>query len=292
MFEQLTFLAMLVGAAPNLTLDWGESERVVWIGNALVEREQRYGYWESALLAALPGKRLVVRNLGWSGDTVFGEARAGFDTPAKGFERLVSLTLELKPTIIFISYGNNESFEGPAGLERFQQGLGHLLDALKPSNARLVLFTPLPFSTRLVQQNKNLSLYSQAICQIAKDRQLVLADLVAQFPEGLPHNLTENGMHLTAEGYRQTRSAFIKSLGLNCSITDEQLNALASAVVAKNELFFHKWRPQNETYLFGFRKREQGQHVKELAQFDPLIDAAEQRILAELHKLTSRPNKQ
>ena len=54
----------------------------------------------------------------------------------------MSLTLELKPTVIFVSYGTNESFEGEAGLPKFEKGLEKLLDALKPANARVVLFTP------------------------------------------------------------------------------------------------------------------------------------------------------
>ena len=46
---------------------------------------------------------------------------------------------------------------------------------------------------------------------------------------------------------------------------------LRSAIRKKNELFFHRWRPENWTYLFGFRKQEQGQNAVEIPQFDPLI---------------------
>jgi hypothetical protein len=48
--------------------------------------------------------------------------------------------------------------------------------------------------------------------------------------------------------------------------------------VRKDELFFNRWRPQNETYLFGFRKHEQGQNAREIPMFDPLIEAADKRI--------------
>ena len=41
---------------------------------------------------------------------------------------------------------------------------------------------------------------------------------------------------------------------------------------------FYRWRPQNITYLFGFRKHEQGQNAKELAEFDKLIAAKEKEI--------------
>jgi hypothetical protein len=33
----------------------------------------------------------------------------------------------------------------------------------------------------------------------------------------------------------------------------------------ENDLFFHRFRPANSTYLFGFRKHEQGQNAKEMA---------------------------
>jgi hypothetical protein len=45
-------------------------------------------------------------------------------------------------------------------------------------------------------------------------------------------------------------------------------------------LYFHRWRPQNETYLFGFRKHEQGKNGIEIPQFDPLVEAKEKAIRA------------
>jgi hypothetical protein len=43
-------------------------------------------------------------------------------------------------------------------------------------------------------------------------------------------------------------------------------------------LFFHRWRPANETYLFLFRKHEQGNNAKEIPQFDPIIEKREHEI--------------
>ena len=56
------------------------------------------------------------------------------------------------------------------------------------------------------------------------------------------------------------------------------LEPLRKEVVAKDFLFFNRWRPQNETYLFGFRKHEQGQNAKEIPMFDPLIAEADKKI--------------
>ncbi|MBX6313400.1 MAG: hypothetical protein IRY99_10865, partial [Isosphaeraceae bacterium] len=58
----------------------------------------------------------------------------------------------------------------------------------------------------------------------------------------------------------------------------EQWERLRRATIAKNRLYFYRWRPQNETYLFGFRKHEQGQNAREIPQFDPLVAAQEAEI--------------
>src|SRR5262249_55056232 len=106
-------------AADAFTLKDGD--RVVLIGSTLIEREQRYGYWETALTQRYPG--VTFRNLGWSGDTVFGIAQASFGSVADGFKHLKEHVAAVKPTVLLIGYGTNESFEGEAGLPRFQDGL-------------------------------------------------------------------------------------------------------------------------------------------------------------------------
>ncbi len=67
----------------------------------------------------------------------------------------------------------------------------------------------------------------------------------------------------------------------------ERFDALRQSVVAKDELYFHRWRPQNVTYLFLFRKHEQGQNAKEIPEFDPLVESKEREI-AELSKPVKR----
>lgn len=59
---------------------------------------------------------------------------------------------------------------------------------------------------------------------------------------------------------------------------EQQVEELRTAIGVKNELFFHRYRPQNETYLFLFRKHEQGNNAVEIPQFDPLIAAKEKEI--------------
>ena len=62
--------------------------------------------------------------------------------------------------------------------------------------------------------------------------------------------------------------------------TGSRLNKLRAAIVRKNELYFHSWRPQNITYLFLFRKHEQGNNAKEVEEFRPLVEKLEAEIAA------------
>jgi lysophospholipase L1-like esterase len=252
-----------------------DGDRVVWLGSTLIEREQRYGYWETALTARWPDRKITFRNLGWSGDNVWGEARLGFDinTPALGLKRMVDLTLAEKPTVIFICYGQNESFEGEAGLEKFEKGYEKLLDELKPAKARIVLMTP----TAVFDRNE---VYCDAVRRIGKKRELHVADLRDVMAHWAPDRptpaLTDNGIHLNEFGYKWSAALLLSTLGLGESAKDDPV--LRQAIIEKNKLYFYRWRPQNETYLFGFRKKEQGQNAKEIAEFDPLIAKAEEEI--------------
>jgi lysophospholipase L1-like esterase len=279
--------------APADPFELKSTDRLLLIGSTLIEREQRYGYWEAMLTARTPG--LKVRNLGWSGDDVFGTARRAFDLDKLdiGRKRLVELALAEKPTAILICYGGNEAFDGEAGLSRFKKGLEKLLDELVPTGARLALMSPPPLEDKgrplpdPAQQNKNLATYRDTIKQIAAAHRVAFFDLFESLGAGKEPlaGLTDNGVHFTADGYKRTSAAFAKALGLPDGETySESLEPIREAIRKKNELYFYKWRPQNETYLFGFRKHEQGKNAKEIVEFDPLIAAAE----AEIDKMLKR----
>jgi lysophospholipase L1-like esterase len=296
---RLGLVVAALGCASRLTagdpFEFKDGDRVVLLGSTLIEREQEYGYWELMLTLKNRDKDVTFRNLGWSGDTVFGEARNGFDESPKGFERLVSLTKELKPTVIVVCYGHNESFTGGAGVPKFTAGLEKLLDALAPTKARIVLMSPTPYENMgpvkdAEAKNKNLALYRDAIKATAEKHGLDFVDLFERVLHwtisldsagsatlAYPAKLTYNGMHYSPDGYGRAAS-FVVSVGAVSAVPTSE--ALRAKIIEKNQLFFHRWRPQNETYLFGFRKHEQGKNAKEVAEFDPLVAKAETEIAA------------
>ena len=94
-FPTLLALCALIAFQPNagaaeqgrkLTLDDGD--RVLLIGDVLMERENNYGVLETKMRQEFPGKKFAVRNLGYSGDTPLGASRASFDPVAKGVAQL------------------------------------------------------------------------------------------------------------------------------------------------------------------------------------------------------------
>jgi hypothetical protein len=91
--------------------------------------------------------------------------------------------------------------------------------------------------------------------------------------------LTDNGLHYDEAGYRLWATRFAEALGLpKADVSSPGATALRQAVVKKDFLFFNRWRPANETYLFGFRKHEQGQNAKEMEQFDPIVAEQEKKM--------------
>lgn len=219
----LTCSTTLAQAAVK-SFEFRDGDRVALIGNTFIEREQVYSYLETLLRSRHPDKNLTFRNLGWSGDTVFGHARSYFDPPEKGFERLDKIVHELKPTVIFISYGMGESFDGEAGLPAFRQGFERMLDMLKDLDARTVILGPTrhedlgPPLPDPAEHNRNLRLYADALKEIAALRKHRFIDLYEALGDGAkadpPAPLTENGIHLTPYGYWRAAGAIAEGLGV------------------------------------------------------------------------------
>ena len=273
-----------------------DGDRVVLLGDTFIEREGDQGFIETALVVTHPTASLTIRNLGWSGDTVWAESRGVFDPPAKGYARMLNLVKELSPTVIFVAYGRNESFRGPDGLAAFRDQLGTLCDDLQtatraeaPADVRLVLVAPHPFEGPDAEaRNVALAEYCEVIRETAAATQAGLVDLFADLVGELPAGTaaTDNGVHLSAAGYAAAARVFATACGTSLPADFVTRSAaVRQLVIEKNRLFFHRWRPANETYIFLFRKHEQGNNAVEIPQFDPLVEAAEAEVRSAARQL-------
>jgi putative heme-binding domain-containing protein len=295
----LVFVAGLAGAAN--TFQPREGDRIALVGDTLIEREQESGWLETEMAADFSDRRFIVRNLGWSADTPVGTSRASFDfaDSTKAFDLLTGQIAAVKPTVVVFGYGMASSFAGEAGVEAFKAQVNRLIDTIRgksTNEVRFVIISPIrhqllpPPLPDPAAHNEQLDVYTAALQEIAQDHGFAFVDLFHWKPSLRPAELTDNGIHLTPDGYRVMADEIARQLGWRRNITKagrEVLSALRQTVVRKDELFFDRWRPQNETYLFGFRKYEQGQNAREIPQFDPLVAAEDGRI-AELQGLIAR----
>ena len=285
-----------------------DGDRVVLLGDTFFERAQRYGWLETALQLRFPQENIQFRNLGWSGDTVFAHSRGIFDPPAKGYARMLEQVRGLKPTVIILNYGGNEAFSGTDYIDTFVTQYGKLLDDLSSTKARMVLVSPLPLFyagsplPNPEKQNRIRKQFVKAVQQLAKDRGMHFVDIwspVEKQLDSFSHkSITDNGVHLTGYGYSIVSTIFARALAGDAVAAETKIepgpqNApmdmeeLRQTIVDKNEMYFYRWRPQNVTYLFLFRKHEQGNNAKEVDEFLPIISRLEKRIF----ELKGKPRK-
>jgi len=290
-----------------------DGDRIVLLGDAFFETERHSGDLECALQQHFRNIDLSLRNLSWSGDTPGGLSRASFDPAKAGLDRLRDHLTLAKPTVVVLGYGMAASLQelsdrandwtlnpdharyGAMTVERFQQELEDLLKLLgevSGPDTRLIILSPIPHEDLRASRpetpdpaahNELLRAYSKTLRDLATAHQADFIDsaalLTALRPALGAAPFTTNGIHLTRQAYQQFASQLCKSLAWTAPTTTPD-PALRQAILAKSDAFFHRYRPANATYLFGFRKREQGKNAKEMAAWDEILLARDAHITA------------
>ncbi len=307
-------LALNVAAAEKPLLTLQDGDRVAFIGDTLMEREQYGGYIELALASHFPDQKISFRNLGWSADTPRGDSRSSLSKLQAGhepadeawnlFQEQIAL---VKPTVVFLGYGMANSFDGPEGLPKFIRDLNGLIDTIQQqagsTQVRFVLLSPIRHENlgeplpNPTPHNAQLELYAKAISEIASKRGFpfisLLDDLNIQSKQKARHPLTDNGIHLNEEGYKRAAAAIEKGLGFKPSrLNTKPFQQVRQEIIRKNQLFFDRSRPQNMAYLLGFRKAEQGRNAAEIPKFDPLVAAVDEKISRMLQTIARHQEKE
>tara|TARA_R110002049_G_scaffold2750_2_gene21670 strand:+ start:533696 stop:534550 length:855 start_codon:yes stop_codon:yes gene_type:complete len=275
---RLTLLLFLVsvsvsGQAEEPLLRAGD--RVALLGGTFFEQMQSAGALEAEIQCRRPDWKLSFRNIGWSGDDVHGVARKRFDGPEDGFKRLLQDIETADPTVVLVAYGFAEASDGIESAKRFESGLTQLVEAVTTPTRRVILVSPIAMPGYRVKD------YDQAmqICLQAVQRVSQATGTPAVSVKWNPSDTELNQQRLlpNAYGYQAFARQIADPLvgGQPCQQPHPDLVDL---VVQKNQLFFHRYRPQNETYLLLFRKHEQGNNAVEIPQFDPLIEQADKAI--------------
>src|ERR1043166_9980144 len=104
-------------ATPQRPFELRDGDRVVFLGDTLMEREKDYGWIELMMTLRFPERNVTFRNLGWSADTPEGQSRVSFDWPkgqAEWFRQLMEQIKQVQPTVVMLGYGMANSFAGDA----------------------------------------------------------------------------------------------------------------------------------------------------------------------------------
>ncbi len=360
LFILLLLTQIAVPARAQSGFELKDGDRVVLLGAGLVENEQRYGWLEYMLSSAWPERYITFRNLGWSGDTVFGEARTYYTTPPSPFELLLQQVREVNPTVIILAYGQVESEMGIQGLEGFNTGMNILLDSLQKLSSKIILLNPIRTENLLLSENQPEvpTTYQNSIQEISEKRALSFLD-IGTFLSSLDKDYWETRVLLNEKGYSKL-ATYIRnelnvpvaaphiqadckkkqvhtshavsnvlwedqnfnlslSLTLGSTFTPtskldspkltvsglkkgnyglridgeivaigthkeweegkvlqqgpwiRQAEVLRQSIQKKDEIYFRKYRPQNRTYIVGFRAYEQGRHEEDLKDLGLLV---------------------
>lgn len=281
-----------------------EGDRVAFLGDTFIEREQHYGWIELMLTARFADKKVTFRNLGWSADLPNGESRLGLSLGQAGTEPtgeawmlLQKQLQETKPTVVVIGYGMASSFEGEKGLPKFKDDYNRLLDTIEKLSpgCRLLLLGPLrhqrmaPPLPDPTAHNSAILAYTAAIHEIAKHRNAPFVPLTLAFDGATTGSAqrtawSDNGIHLTSRGYEELATFIRSQLGLDSApaghldLRGSVAETARQVILRKNEFYFHRSRPANMAYIFGFRRGEQGRNAVEMPKFDPMIETEEVKI--------------
>ncbi|RAJ93138.1 putative membrane-bound dehydrogenase-like protein [Larkinella arboricola] len=292
------------GQTPSPGFAPRNGDHIILLGNTFADRMRHYGYFETLLQKNFPDKHLTLRNMGWSADEVglqprplnfpgFGEKTKrltegqkevkfqGFTHEgerivmpvALNFEGLNQDLYDQKADMIFLCFGMNEAFKGPAGLPQFEKDLDVFIQNLRNNkyNGRsapvLVLVSPIAHEDlggnypNPDEHNKNLALYTRAMQKAAAAKGLYFIDLfapsLAKMKQKGGEKLTINGIHLTDVGYKLAATWMGQSLGFGkmTDLNTENSKKLLAVIKMKDDHFFYRWRAVNGEYIYG-RRRE------------------------------------
>ncbi|WP_291370884.1 GDSL-type esterase/lipase family protein [Cyclobacterium sp.] len=295
----LTLGTLFAACTPGDSFSIKQNEKIVFLGNAFFENAIDKGEIETTISLCYPKKNITFRNIGWSGDNVYAHtrtrARGGgrFGDPDKGFGILTNQIIDLKPDKIFIAYGFNESFDDEGGIDSYGEGLNQLLEMLSQHCPELILISTIPMETgfgipseHIEAQNEKLKNYAEMTKDIAINRGHSYVDLFT--PLSKESKYTANGIHLTANGYRKAGELIAQALSFPApaiEIDSEKAAQIRNTIIKKNTLFFHRWRPRNDAFVYGERKDEQRIAQEEPAQIEPFIAKQEAAITLLLEDL-------
>lgn len=274
MILRLSVLLSLLFLQTLSAHEFQKNEKIVILGGAFAECLMDSAALEYQIQMNNPGKNIKVRNMSWSGDTVYPQPflpdsalRGGpqkrywkdpkFNTSDRpyNFGSLESHLKNEKADTYFLFFGMTESFDGVDKIEDFKKTYSVYIQKLRMINqsSRVVLFSPIAqekineFYPEVKERNDVIAKYVEAVKFVAQKEKLSFVNLY-DFKE--TEILTQNGILPTVKGMDKLIAKTVPQLGMKAFSLHEKIRKM---LVEKNRSFFHRWRPLNLEYIVGTR---------------------------------------
>lgn len=263
---------------------------IILIGNNLGSRMMNYGFFETEMHVRYPDSLLYIRNMCDGGETAGFRPHSGRKNPwafpgsekyqtelatnseSEGhFETPDQWLTRHKADIIIAFFGYNESFQGAAGLENFKSELDSFVRYTLNqkyngiSAPQLALVTPIAFqdlSTKMdlpdgKKENENLSIYAEAIKQIAAKNNVHVIDAYTPTREWFVNSneqLTIDGAQLNSDGYSKFSELLAdNTFGKKNPVAEDHRSLVQAAVMEKNWMWHNDYKIPNGVHVFGRR---------------------------------------
>jgi len=268
-----------------------KDERIVLIGNNLCSRMMNFGHFETEMQLRYPDSTLFIRNMCDGGNTAGFRPHSGRENPwafptaaqyqpveltrnsgSKGFlEKPDEWLTRLETDIILAFFGYNESFRGESGINLFKEELKAFIDHSfaqqynGDTTLQLALISPIAFENLSAQfdlpdgvkENENLSLYTQAMQEVATEKGVFFVDVFTPSQEWMANsteNLTVDGFQLNEKGYERLGEYLADKLFVQQKTKAEQYRKLVhEAVQEKNWMWHNDFKIPNGAHVFGRR---------------------------------------
>ena len=139
--------------------------------------------------------------------------------------RLDRDVLSKKPQWMTLSCGVNDVWHGANGvpLDKYKENISQIIEKCAAAGVKPVILTATVIQEKLDNaENQKLAPYNDFLRQLAKDKNLPLADLNAMFQERIKAEnkpdqkiLTADGVHMNDEGNKLMARGVLKALGLD-----------------------------------------------------------------------------
>jgi azurin/glucose/arabinose dehydrogenase len=256
---------VLARAQAPAKLELKPEDHVVLIGNALADRMQHTGWFETLVQTRFPDHKLVFRNLAVAGDEVaFRHRSENFGSPDDWLKKTSA-------NVVLAFFGFNESVKGPDGLAKFRADLDKELKHLQSTDfsgkgaPKVVLISPVANERHQdknypdpTANNKNLELYTAAMAEVAQSNGVQFVDVfhpslkLFTYAAARSRSLTVNGLYLNDDGDKALAPVLFEGLFREKAPRGNR-EKLRAAINEKNAQWHARYRSVDGYNVYGGR---------------------------------------